>query len=225
MKKRILTLLLAVGLVFSLAVSAFADDVPDLTQKGSINFKMDVDGVALDSGKLNMYYVATLKNMGGIQYDFSLLDELKAAGATLDSDKLYDDVQAENLLLISKSALSDYLSAPIEDGFALFENLNAGLYLVWQDTKDASRGYAAIKPFLISVPALRDGVYVMDVEADPKVPFETTPSPPPTPPPPPYLPQTGQLNWPIPLMVISGMVLIVLGWILCIKRERIGNEK
>ena len=27
------------------------------------------------------------------------------------------------------------------------------------------------------------------------------------------LPQTGQLNWPIPVMAISGMLLFAFGWV------------
>ena len=37
------------------------------------------------------------------------------------------------------------------------------------------------------------------------------PPPPPTEPPPPDLPQTGQLNWPIPVLVLAGLFLILIG--------------
>lgn len=41
----------------------------------------------------------------------------------------------------------------------------------------------------------------------------------------PKLPQTGQLNWPIPAITIAGLVLFVTGWILCFGRKRERNEK
>lgn len=47
-----------------------------------------------------------------------------------------------------------------------------------------------------------------------------TPTPTPTPTPEPTLPQTGQLNWPIPLLAVSGLTVFVIGWIL-----RFGKKK
>lgn len=227
MKKRMLSLLLALFLVFALAVNASALEMPDLDQKGSLEFAMDVDGVPLDTGSLNVYYVANIIRMEGNRYDFRLVKELADAGAMLDTKDLYNGVQAEKLLEVSKRVLSDCLTSSIADGKASFADLDAGLYLVWQNEKDASDGYSAIQPFLISVPRLQDGVYAMHVKADPKVPFEREPSPPPPPPPPPppELPKTGQLNWPVPIMAITGVTLFITGWILCSRRKRIENEK
>ena len=59
-------------------------------------------------------------------------------------------------------------------------------------------------------------------------PPNTPPGNPPKPPgstppgktPPPKLPQTGQLTWPIPVMVVMGLTLFALGWWLCF-----GNRK
>lgn len=231
MKNRILSLLMALGLVFALAVNASASDIPvvmpDLDRKGSLSFTMDVDGVPLDTGLLNLYYVATVVQMEGDRYDFRLVDELADDGAKLDTKDLYDDVQAEKLLEASKRVLPEYRSAFIVDGNAFFADLDAGLYLVWQADKDASDGYAAIQPFLISVPRWQNGAYAMHVEADPKVPFVSEPTEPtePPPPPPPELPQTGQLNWPVPVMAVAGMTLFALGWCLCLRRKRIENEE
>lgn len=231
MYNRILAMLLALVLVFAVAVNASASDMPvempDLSKKGSLEFTMDVDGVPLDSGFLNLYYVATVTQVEEDRYDFRLVKELADAGAKLDTKDLYDGVQAEKLLEASKGVLPDYLTSFIVDGKASFADLDAGLYLVWQAEKDASDGYAAIQPFLISVPRWQNGAYAMHVEADPKVPFETEPTepPPPPPPPPPYLPQTGQLNWPVPVMAITGVVLVITGWALCLRRKRMKDEE
>lgn len=231
MHNRILSILMALTMLFACAVktSATGESVvmPDLTQKGSLTFTMDVEGMPLDSGRLNLYYVATVDLMTHKQYDFHLLDALIAAGGSLDTQNLYDDAQAWDLLTVAQDALGQYLTQPIRDGKACFTGLTAGLYLVWQDPEDASEGYDAIAPFLISVPKWQNGNYEMDVVADPKVPFipETLPPPPPPPPPPPELPQTGQLNWPVPVMALSGAVLLILGCILCAGRKRCGSEK
>ena len=227
MYNRILAILMAVSLSFVLAVNTSAAEggLPDLTQKGSLTFTMDVDGVSLDSGNLNMYFVAAAEYTEGA-YDFKLLDELVNGGATLDADDLYDDVQAIQLLSFAQDILDDYLSRPIEDGNVCFTDLKAGLYLVWQRPEDASEGYDAIAPFLISIPKLQGGKITLHVTAKPKVPLETTPTtpPPPPPPPPPNVPQTGQLNWPVPVMAVSGAVLMLVGWVLCAGRKRCDDE-
>lgn len=230
MKNKILSLLMALGLVFAFAVNASATAVnntlPDLNQKGSLSFTMEVDGVALDTGSLKLYRVADIVRVDDTHYDFRLVDALSAA--TLNTEDLSDSAQAEALLDAAKKALPAPLSAPISEGQAVFKELETGLYLVWQAEADASENYAAIQPFLISVPRLQNGSYALDVKALPKVPFTpppTTEPPPPPPPPPPDLPQTGQLNWPVPIMAITGLILVIVGWSLCWRRRRIENEK
>lgn len=68
---------------------------------------------------------------------------------------------------------------------------------------------------------------------EPSVPDESTepdettvPSEPtePTEPPKPELPQTGQLNWPVPVLAMTGMFFLVLGWLLCFGRKREPDE-
>ena len=160
-------------------------------------------------------------------YDFRLLDTLAAAGATLNTDDLYNGAQAEDLLAHAQALSAQYLSQPIRDGKVHFADLEAGLYLVWQRPEDASEGYDAIAPFLISVPKWQNGKYTLHVDADPKVPLETEPTepPPPPPPPPPELPKTGQVNWPVPVMAVAGVILIFVGWLSCLRRKRSENEE
>ena len=109
MYNRILAILLALVLVFAFTVNASASDMPvempDLSQKGSLEFTMDVDGVPLDSGSLNLYYVATVTQVEEGRYDFQLVDKLTDTGAKLDTNDLYDGVQAEKLLKASKDVL------------------------------------------------------------------------------------------------------------------------
>ncbi|MCD8007709.1 MAG: peptidase, partial [Clostridiales bacterium] len=110
-------------------------------------------------------------------------------------------------------------------GTVSFGGLELGLYLVVQTTE--SDNYETISPFVVTVPLEEDGVWVYDVDASPKVgavtPVEpeedepdestttTTTTVTKT------LPQTGQLNWPIPVLAISGAVLFALGW--CLTRS------
>ena len=233
MKNRILSLATALVLLFAMVISAsaaLADEpvtMPDLTKEGSLRLTMDVAGEPLTDGYLNVYRVADVVLVSEHVYDFRLLDSLASAGATLDTQDLYDGAQSDALLEIAREVLPEYLRAPIEEGQVYFPDLETGLYLVWQADADASTGYDPIHPFLISVPRWQNGAYTLYVDADPKVPLHTEPTepPPPPPPPPPELPQTGQLNWPIPAMAAAGAVLLIVGWILLAGRKRAGNEE
>ncbi len=120
-------------------------------------------------------------------------------------------------------------------GWVKFAPLEPGLYVVTQRRSQQSAGFDAIQPFLISLPRWENEGYVYDLNATPKVPLvpgETLPCPPtkptePTTPPPtdpPGLPQTGQLNWPVPVLAVLGMTLFVLGWALRISSGRNRHE-
>ena len=96
---------------------------------------------------------------------------------------------------------------------------------------EAAPGYEAVQPFLVTVPMLEDGRYVYDVNAYGKTALKKTKTDPSgtasggtapsgTAPsgtvsagtiPAGGLPQTGQLNWPIPVLALTGCVLILIG--------------
>lgn len=222
MKNRILSALLALVLMSALIVHASAaHPVPDLSQNGSLTFVMDLDGTALDNGNLNLYKVGEIAEDDG-NYFFQLMDERE-----ITKESQIDENLAKEMLTLAKEMSLTKLTAPIEEGSAEFTDLPVGLYVVWQDEKDATKGLFPIQPFLISVPRFQNGTYEPDVLAKPKNAPETIPpeSTEPPPPPPPKLPQTGQLNWPVPVMALTGTMLFVMGWILCMSRKRIGNEK
>ena len=66
-----------------------------------------------------------------------------------------------------------------------------------------------------------DGHYRYDIDAAGK--FKPTPKPdtpdkPNTPGS--HLPQTGQLNWPVPVLAGAGLVLFALGWWLCFGQRK-----
>lgn len=221
MVKRIVTMLVMLLLIGCLAMPVFAaHPVPDLSQNGSLTFIMELDSVPLDNGNLNLYKVGGIADDDG-NYYFQLMD-----GRKLLLSEGINQILAEEMLTLAKASALTKLTAPIEDGKAAFADLPVGLYVVWQDTADATEGLFPIQPFLISVPLFRDGAYELDVLAKPKNAPETIP-PETTAPPKPdeTLPQTGQLNWPVPVLAISGAVLFILGWILFTKGKRMSHEK
>ena len=217
MVKKLFAFLITLLLVSALTVTAFAHPVPDLSKNGSITFVMDWNGELLDSGSLNLSQIGQVAENDG-NYSFALIEAL--AGSDLSLESLEDPLLAEELLTLAKVMELDKITAPIEEGAAVFQDLAPGLYVVWQDEADASQGFAAISPFLISMPKYQNGEYVLDVIANPKVPLETAP-PTTQPPGDPSLPQTGQLNWPVPVLAISGAVLFIFGFVLWTGRKRV----
>jgi hypothetical protein len=108
-----------------------------------------------------------------------------------------------------------------EDGIYVAENLPTGLYLIIQ--KKAATNYDDMKPFLVSVPFLNEGEYKYQVTANVKTELDneidvlpdsiSKPG---------KLPQTGQLLWPIPLLIAAGLLLIAVGCYL--RRNKVNEE-
>lgn len=221
MKKRSpLMLILLLILMQGFAIAAAATSLPDLTRKGSLTIEMRWNGEKLRDGQLRICKIADIH---ADTARFELIEPLQGEDLSLENPA--DSAVAEKALALVSEKQLPMLSAPITEGVARFENLETGLYLVYQTQQDASDGFAPIKPYLISVPYLSGGKYVMDVTAKPKVPLEEVPTvptePEPTKPTDSQLPQTGQLNWPVPILVVGGLVLFLLGWFLCFD----GNKK
>ena len=224
MKKKILTFLLVLVLMHSTALQVSATNpMPNLSDNGSITFEMIKNGTPLDGGSLNLCKIGDIQEKDD-NYSFILIEELKGNDVDLGTPTNPD--VAEKLLKLAKKYPLTIQNAPIVKGKASFSELPVGLYLVWQDEEDATDGFSPIQPFLISIPKRDGNQYIHDIVAKPKVPLETEPTtpPPPPPPPPPNIPQTGQLNWPVPVMATLGCVLFVLGLILYSGRKGTDDE-
>lgn len=219
-KFHIATLLLSVFLLCALSAAALANEVPDLNRKGSITVEMKYDGNAVTGGKLLAYRVAQIIENDG-NYSFEALPPYQSVELTqenLSSPELAAAFAAQ----ISSDGIEPAIA---EDGLVCFENLELGLYLIVQT--EASPGFEPLKPFLVSVPINEDGHYLYDVNANGKFQLlqEPQPTPSPTESPGPDLPQTGQLNWPIPLLAALGLGLFSMGWVLCFGRKKCNYEK
>ena len=167
------------------------------------------DGKTVKGTAFAIYRVADF-NAG----KFTVVDALK--GADIDWSQWQTEKQAEKMATEVKRR-----HVPVFDGVA------KGLYLVVQ-TKTA-QGMTSALPFAVSMPMQTQagGEWCYEVSAQPKVEIEQKPqvpskpegplkpSTPTTSPAKPSLPdlfQTGQLFWPIPLLVVGGCVAIGCGW-------------
>lgn len=88
-----------------------------------------------------------------------------------------------------------------EDGKVIFMELKPGHYLVVQNESPA--GFLPMNPFCVSLPMTFEGHLVYDIQSTPKL--QRIPEP--------QLPQTGQLIWPIWILLGGGFGLVGLGFL------------
>lgn len=220
--RKILTLLLVLlVLVSGLFVRGSAAVLPDLTRLGSVTFVMKFSGEPLTGGSLTMYKVGRPASDAS---RFLPVDPLKQQVVNLEN--LQDPALAKRLHGLAVQQKLEPITAAIREGKAAFCELEPGLYVVSQNPGEQTPGFAAIDPFLISVPQWQNNAYVYDLTAAPKVPLKPAPTEPSQPTEPthptdtPRLPQTGQLNWPVPVMAALGLMFFCLGWVLLLGSKR-----
>ena len=220
--KGLCPLLLVALLLCLLSVTALADEALNLDETGSIRVilrdtetKEEVSG-----GTLTLYPVGKVAEENGNLF-------FRAAGDFSDCGLALDDVESEELAAALAEHVKDHAEGtrkPVPEGGVVFDHLEPGLYLIVQE--EAVPGYDRINPFLVTVPILEDGVYKYDVDATPKTSIHKTEEQPPAKPPiDSSLPQTGQLNWPVPVLTVVGLLLFTAGWVLCFGRRKDGHEK
>lgn len=218
-QKRLSALLLTLMLCFAMCITAGAHEIPDNAEKGSISITMNYEGKAVPGGTLTLYRVGAVNEDDG-NYSFALTGDFINCGKSLKNPG-DPELAADLGKYVSDNKLTGSRIEVGQNGTAVFSGLDLGLYLIVQD--EAADGYEAVTPFLVSVPANENGVYIYDVDATPKVsvlrrtePTPNTPVVPSTP----TLPQTGQLNWPIPVLAILGLFLFLTGWVLRSGKKR-----
>ena len=217
MKRRLICLPVVLALILALQTPVLAHNILDWTQdgKGSITIHLEYSPETTDCGSLLLFRVGDVQETDG---DCAFVPTEEFAPVWIEDADLHDPEFARTLAAHgAELGLELRILEVTDDGAAVFDGLELGLYLVCQ--AEAAEGYEAINPFLIGVPNPEDGVYTYQVYACPKVsvtPLPTEPQKPtepkPTRPPEPNLPQTGQMNWPIPLMAAAGLLLFAAGW-------------
>lgn len=231
--KRFIALCLSVVLLGSVHAAAYAQETPDTSKEGRISITMIYEDKAVPGGTLTLYRVGEIEENDG-NYSFILTDNFKDSGVRLT--EVSDPELAKNLAGYAEDREIAGMTENIDDsGKIIFAEQKTGLYLLVQ--REAAEGYSKISPFLVSVPMEENGTYVYSVDASPKLELEkepdetpetseeaTTPSQP-TVPGNRTLPQTGQLNWPVPVFAMSGLALFFVGWLLRFGRKKERYEK
>ena len=245
MRRRILSWTMAIMLLYGSVMTVSAHAVPDLTQKGSIEITMTYKDKPVHGGNIEIFRVGEVLEENG-DYYFGVLEEFKGSGVSLED--VQSPELAKTLAEYAKDLQG--LEKDINgEGKVNFDTLELGLYLLVQEEAAEGfhvvNPFLVSVPKLVD----GEYIYQVDaspkVQMKPKgtlppgsipptTPAPVTPPPdstfPPgsTPPPGstlppsdvPKLPQTGQLNWPIPLLAVSGLWLFTMGWVLRFGRKK-----
>ena len=221
-RKTILSMVLVLRLMCGFSTVAYAHEIPDENRKGTITVEMEYNGSAVTGGVLTVYRVGEIRENNG-NYNFgktAAMEGFTGSYENVGSVSFAEDVAA----FVERKKLPAYAVAKNENGKAVFSDLELGLYLITQT--ENSSGYEPLKPFLASVPMNEDGRYVYEIHAEGKFQLIQTPKPTtPDKPKDPTLPQTGQLNWPVPLLAILGLCLFAAGWALRFGQKKETYEK
>ena len=215
MMKRVLSLIAALLILCTLLLGADAHDYVQMDREGSVTLELKYDDEPLIGGKFSCIKVADVVEEDGNYYFRTLVEnEIYREGMpTL--------AHVQELVKNNPEAFnSGKITCSNETGTVTFEGCLPGLYLITQDTK--IQGYGLMNAFLVSVPYMDDGVYVYDITAQTKSALEqdeieTEPEEEDKDD---KLPQTGQLNWPVPAMAACGLAVFAFGWYL-----RFGKKK
>lgn len=220
--KGLAALLLCALLLCCTGVTAYAHDVPDPDHYPcSINISMHCGDTAVPGGTLTIYRVGDIHEDDG---NYSFVPSASFTGCVETFDNIQSQELAQKLADFAKKNEIPSRTQDIDEKGNITFTVETGLYLLVQNK--AAEGYEAAAPFLVSVPMNEDGSYIYDVDASPKVELKKAPQPTPTPTPkPPELAQTGQLNWPVPVLAILGLCLFSLGWLLRFGRKKDADEK
>ena len=166
LRHRLAAVLLAMCLVVCCALPAFATSANIvLGRLGSLHVRLydTHNDVPLRGGELTLYQVASVKRTNGNLY-FDYTGDFTGCGVVLGelSDSTLADQLVKYLPAVPAIAAQQDVN---EEGYANITKLPQGLYLVVQT--EASHGYEAIKPFLVSIPMPDGDNWIYDEDATP----------------------------------------------------------
>ena len=163
MTRKIITVCIAVLLVFACSVQVLAEEF-DLGKTGSISVTLveQKQNEPIVGAELSVYYVATvvIDADGKLIYDYT--DDFEHFDAALDDAELAAKLDA----FVTQHSVPSLKITTDDQGTAKCEALPLGLYFIHQT--GAVEGFAPCTPFLVTLPNETDGEYVYDVNASPK---------------------------------------------------------
>lgn len=216
MKRKAFQILCLVLCCLALVLPVFAQGTAadlDLGCTGSITLTVkDKNGVAATGGSIACIQVARVRRENG-NLSYELTNGFENTSLSLDNfvdgkESAADLAKRVEKLLPARAAKK---IRQISGGKVAFSDLELGLYLIRQQR--GFKNHSSIQSFLVTLPMNGSFGWVYEVSATPKVGTVSRTTPPKKPTTGgSRLPQTGQLNWPVPVLAVSGLVVFSLGW-------------
>lgn len=163
-------------------------------ESGSLRIRMQYEDRNVSGGVITLYSVGRWTHEG-----FSFAGPFAKCG--LDVEDLQPETAAALAAFASEREIPGQSQAVSNSGTVLFADLEEGLYLAVQT--GVAPGYLPMNPFLIRIPQEINGSKIYHIEARPKLTPEDSPKDP-------QLPQTGQLKWPVPVLLTGGAALLMV---------------
>lgn len=210
--KRLSCMLLLVSLIMGMNMTAFAASFSeiDFNRRGSVSITLQdkKSNKAISGVSFKLYSVGDIECTSD-NPEYSYNKDFSA------SEMVLQDIQKEELAeylakYASEKKISGITKETDNQGKVEWTQLDLGLYLVVQTER--VQGEFETKPFLVSVPFCEgdDADWTYDIDASPKMEIVVKDTPKPDKPKNPSLIQTGQLNWPIPVLAGVGVVVSLL---------------
>ena len=163
MKRKLLSICLAILLSFAVSMPAFAVEI-DAVQLGSVSVTLlEPHGEApIEGVELALYHVASVTTNSNGQLHYIYRDDFADCGVPLD------DIDLTTVLsrFVAERSMDGRKAVTDGQGTAVFTELPMGLYFVKQT--NSVMGYSQCRPFLVTVPYENENGYAYDVNASPK---------------------------------------------------------
>ena len=182
-KKTLLLAVIALMLIVSVSASILAAPAVDMNRRCSVTVRFQKDQEPVPGGSVICTRVGYIYADGmSVRYR-RVLDHV-------DMINLQDPDTAQELeRFVKQNNISGTVKTVGKDGKVTFDDLEPGVYLIRQKT--APEGYMDIKPFLVTLPYLKNGEYIYDLDASAKTELDKEPTEPTDPTEPTTEPTTG----------------------------------
>lgn len=205
-KKTISIVLILLFIMIPAAVSA--EDI-DMDRACTLKIVAGDDTSVAEKMEFNLYQIATL-DTGTVYCMNDAYEELDIKFTTENADRWEEYTQTLAKYVVDNDIEPSDYSSVDKSGAAKFpyilDVLTPGIYLVTSEKMENDENGFDVEPFLVSLPVYDDEEYIYDVVSSPKVDgiYEIEKDE--------VLPQTGALWWPCPILFVSGLMLMILGF-------------
>lgn len=215
--RRLLALAAALFCLAAASGAALAIGTVETEKPCSLTVSCLYDGTPVEGMALRLYRIAAVSPAGR----YSLAPAFAGSGVSLDAldDAAHHKETAEMLVrYIEENALTPDAEVQTDaGGNAVADALDAGMYLLCPDELTLPGGKCSGEAAILALPGRdeTEDTWLYTQTVFPKISFTPVkPSPKPG-----DLPDTGMLQWPVPVLALAGVALLGAGLLLCRRKN------